>query len=132
MLSLYQNNIQLLGFNIYQREKIIGKKRLISNSKFVFLMLHVVVWILSTYYFGGFSSLHLSLTVSFRYSTISEAVSEPLVQLDFPSFIKSTIDEPEGELLSLGKCDFVFLRKIVRMKPCTEITCGICLDTNRF
>lgn len=32
----------------------------------------------------------------FRYSTISEAVPEPLVQLDFPSFIKSTIDKPEG------------------------------------
>ncbi|KAL3358962.1 hypothetical protein AABB24_015843 [Solanum stoloniferum] len=31
-----------------------------------------------------------------RYSTISEAVSEPLVQLDLPSFIKSTIDKPEG------------------------------------
>lgn len=31
-----------------------------------------------------------------RHSTISEAVSEPLVQLDFPSFIKSIIDKPEG------------------------------------
>ncbi|KAH0657695.1 hypothetical protein KY289_026443 [Solanum tuberosum] len=34
-----------------------------------------------------------------RYSTISKAVSEPLVQLDLPSFIKSTIDEPEGPSL---------------------------------
>ncbi|KAJ8534586.1 hypothetical protein K7X08_016314 [Anisodus acutangulus] len=31
-----------------------------------------------------------------RYSTISEAVPELLVQLDFPSIIKSTIDQPEG------------------------------------
>ncbi|MCE0482594.1 hypothetical protein HAX54_041504 [Datura stramonium] len=38
----------------------------------------------------------IRVTVSFRYSTISEALPEPLVQLDFPSFIKSTIDKPEG------------------------------------
>ncbi|WMV32206.1 hypothetical protein MTR67_025591 [Solanum verrucosum] len=37
----------------------------------------------------------IRIIVSYRYSTISEAVSEPLVQLDLPSFIKSTIDEPE-------------------------------------
>ncbi|KAK4717788.1 hypothetical protein R3W88_016126 [Solanum pinnatisectum] len=41
-------------------------------------------------------SKNLRADINSRYSTISEAVSEPLVQLDLPSFIKSTIDEPEG------------------------------------
>lgn len=106
-------------FYISQRKEILGKKKERDWSlilKFSFLVLHIVVWIFSAYYFGGFSSPWWSLTVSFRHSTISEAVSEPLVQLDFPSFIKSIIDKPEGDQLSLGKCDF-FFGKIVRMKP---------------